>query len=220
MSEYEIVDCMAKKGDIVKVDEIVISYSGFYDPSNTQKVNLLYRGEELIQDARIANCSGQYFVVEKVIPKYGRFPKCYKFYDCGYLFPWWLVKKEYMGSTINVSKATINLKEIPPKIKQVKFSNPATIVWFEDGDKVVVKANKGDRFDGEKGLAMALCKKVYGSDYYNLFKKFVWGKKDKLKIGDRVKQGKILKFNKQGGKALVQTKTKQVWIDRKLIEEE
>ena len=221
MSERKIVDCMAEEGDIVRVRDFIMSeIPELINPLCDAKACLEYQGQSLLQDVGIAECGGQYFTVKEAVPGYKDVPKYYKFYGCDYLFPWWVVEKIHIGTDIEVSGARIYLKEVPPKIKQVKFSNPATIVWFEDGDKVVVKANKGDRFDGEKGLAMALCKKVYGSDYYNLFKKFVWGKKDKLKVGDRVKQGKILKFNKQGSKALVQTKTKQIWIDRKSIEGE
>lgn len=60
-------------------------------------------------------------------------------------------------------------------IKQVIFNNNATIVvWFDDV-KTVVKCQKGDTFDKEKGLAMAICKRLYGneSNFNNLIKKYV-----------------------------------------------
>lgn len=55
-----------------------------------------------------------------------------------------------------------------PKIKDVKFNGPATIVFWEDGTKTVVKCQEGDTFDPEKGVAMAIVKKVHGdrSRYY------------------------------------------------------
>ena len=55
-------------------------------------------------------------------------------------------------------------------IKQVIYNNPATIVYFEDGSKVVVKTMKGDEFNEEVGLAMAVMKKMFGSS--TAFKKF------------------------------------------------
>lgn len=61
-----------------------------------------------------------------------------------------------------------------PKIKKVIFNNPATIVlWFDD-TKTVVKAD-GEKFDQEKGLAMAIAKKALGNkgNYFNTFKKWV-----------------------------------------------
>ena len=50
-----------------------------------------------------------------------------------------------------------------PPIKNVIFNNPATIVIWEDGSKTVVKAQNNDEFDLEKGLAMAITKKVLGN---------------------------------------------------------
>lgn len=57
------------------------------------------------------------------------------------------------------------------KIKDVIFSNPATVVFWSDGTKTVVKARGGEEYDKEKGLAMAIVKKLSGNtrDYYNLF---------------------------------------------------
>lgn len=50
------------------------------------------------------------------------------------------------------------------KIKDVKFSGPATIVFWTDGTKTVVKCRKGDKFDPEKGIAMACAKKLLGNE--------------------------------------------------------
>lgn len=47
-------------------------------------------------------------------------------------------------------------------IKKVIFNNPATIVIWADGTKTVVKRQKGDRYDKEKGLAMAFVKRTMG----------------------------------------------------------
>lgn len=47
-------------------------------------------------------------------------------------------------------------------IKKVIFHKPATIVYWDDGSKTVVKVNKGERWDKEKGLAMAIIKKKFG----------------------------------------------------------
>ena len=59
------------------------------------------------------------------------------------------------------------------KIKRVLFNNPATIVFWADGDKTVVKAQNGEPYDPEKGLAMAISKKALGNDraYYDEFQK-------------------------------------------------
>lgn len=70
------------------------------------------------------------------------------------------------------------------KIKDVIFNSPATIVFWEDGEKTIVQCQDGEPFDPEKGLAMAISKKVFGNkyDYYKIFKKWV-GKYNK-KLGE------------------------------------
>ena len=62
-----------------------------------------------------------------------------------------------------------------PEIKNVIFNDPATIVFWEDGTKTVVKCQDGDEFDPEKGLAMAIVKKTYGNkgSYCNKMKKWL-----------------------------------------------
>ena len=60
------------------------------------------------------------------------------------------------------------------KIKDVIFSDPATVVFWSDGTKTVVKTRGGEKYDKEKGLAMAIIKKITGntSNYYNIFKEW------------------------------------------------
>lgn len=59
-------------------------------------------------------------------------------------------------------------------IKKVIFNPPATIVLWNDGTKTVVKCTD-EEFDPEKGLAMAISKKLLGNkgNYYNEFKKWL-----------------------------------------------
>lgn len=53
-------------------------------------------------------------------------------------------------------------------IKDVIFAPPATIVYWSDGSKTVVKCSEKDVFDPEKGLAMAVAKRCGGNNgsYY------------------------------------------------------
>lgn len=64
-----------------------------------------------------------------------------------------------------------------PQIESVRFNNPATIVFWNDGTKTVVKAQPGEPYDPEKGLAMAISKKALGNkgNYYNTFEKHLEG---------------------------------------------
>lgn len=60
-------------------------------------------------------------------------------------------------------------------IQRVIFNPPATIVFWRDGSKTVVKCGENDIFDPEKGLAMAISKRAFGDnrDYYEIFAKWV-----------------------------------------------
>lgn len=57
-------------------------------------------------------------------------------------------------------------------ITNVIFNPPATIVFWSDKTKTVVKCDPKEEYDPEKGIAMAICKKMIGDnkrDYYNVF---------------------------------------------------
>ena len=60
----------------------------------------------------------------------------------------------------SVSRYIYNDRVIP-KINYVNFAKPATIIFWEDGSKTVVKAY--EKFDPEKGLAIAIAKKAMGN---------------------------------------------------------
>lgn len=66
-------------------------------------------------------------------------------------------------------------------IKKVIFNAPATIVYWADGTKTVVKCSENDRFDKEKGLTMAILKKKIGDDYYKQMKKWTGQSDEKEK---------------------------------------
>lgn len=50
-----------------------------------------------------------------------------------------------------------------PEIERVIFNNPVTIVIWKDGTKTIVRAQDGDKYDKEKGLALCVMKKVFGN---------------------------------------------------------
>ena len=60
-----------------------------------------------------------------------------------------------------------------PSIKKVIFHNPATIVYWNDNSKTVVKCKEGDTFDKEKGLALCISKKLLEDKFHSEFKKRV-----------------------------------------------
>lgn len=79
-----------------------------------------------------------------------------------------ILRKEFV-------KMTRKRNEPLPAIKDVKFNGPATIIFWTDGSKTVVKAQDGEEIDYEKGLAMAIAKKALGNmgNYYNTFDKYL-----------------------------------------------
>lgn len=83
---------------------------------------------------------------------------------------------DYIKRDIEMTKAIgrYTNTHIAMEIKDVIFNDPATIVFWMDGTKTVVKCQEGDEFDPEKGLTMAIAKKVYGNkgSYCNVIKKW------------------------------------------------
>ena len=80
-----------------------------------------------------------------------------------------MAARDFLNSIYGISSSRV------PEIKNVIFNDPATIVFWEDGTKTVVKCQHGDEFDPEKGLAMAIAKKAYGNkgNYCNKLKKWL-----------------------------------------------
>lgn len=117
-------------------------------------------------------------------------------YDCGYTPQ--LIYQNYIDTDIdlthtladlfrssqNLSKGESTMKNANKKstpsnpIKQVIFNGPATIVYWKDGCKTVVKCQEGVMNDPEKGLAMAVarhyfCDILKMSRYDGIFKKYL-----------------------------------------------
>jgi len=98
------------------------------------------------------------------------------FFSIDYLYPY------PNHTTITVTTHCDNKLELDfsNNIKKVIFNPPATIVYWRDGTKTVVKCGKNDVFDEEKGLAMAIAKKHLGNkgNYNNVFGKWLTKKED------------------------------------------
>lgn len=55
-------------------------------------------------------------------------------------------------------------------IDKVIFNPPATIVFWLDGTKTVVKCKEGEEFSEWAGIALCLAKKLYGPNFHKIFK--------------------------------------------------
>lgn len=77
-------------------------------------------------------------------------------------------------------------------IKNVIFAPPATIVYWSDGSKTVVKCSEKDVFDPEKGLAMAIAKR-YGGNKGSYYKEIQnWVEKSGKKYPGKTAAGKAV----------------------------
>jgi len=66
------------------------------------------------------------------------------------------------------------MRNITKDIKRVIHSDPATIVYWNDNSKTVVKAQNGEPYDKEKGLSMCIIKKLCDNkgNFNEVFKKW------------------------------------------------
>lgn len=55
--------------------------------------------------------------------------------------------------------------ETAPKVDRIIFNNPATIVFWKDGTKTVVKTSEDSEFSYYWGFCAALAEKVFGSNH-------------------------------------------------------
>lgn len=53
-----------------------------------------------------------------------------------------------------------------PEVREIRYNGPATIVFWEDNTKTVVKVQPGEEcYDPDKAFAMAVCKKLFGNKF-------------------------------------------------------
>lgn len=85
------------------------------------------------------------------------------------------------------SKEAYN-KRIFSEIRDIIINDPATIILWKDGTKTVVKCQNEDTFDPEKGIAMAILKKLYGNSgfYKDIFEPAI----DKYELKKLLEKGK------------------------------
>jgi hypothetical protein len=77
-------------------------------------------------------------------------------------------EKMYIDNDITAANALYRTFQVTPE--RVIYNDPATIVFWKDGTKTVVKCMEGDTYNPEVGLAMCVCKKLYGSKYHKFFR--------------------------------------------------
>lgn len=126
------------------------------------------------------------------------YPEIKSFYDCGYTpqhvyhdyidtdiaSAYAHILPDLIRSSQNILKGETTMKNTNKKptpsnpIKQVIFNGPATIVYWKDGSKTIVKCQEGTANDPEKGFAMAVARHYFCdilgmSRYDGIFKKYL-----------------------------------------------
>ena len=87
------------------------------------------------------------------------------------------------------------MKDTLDALSNIIFNSPATIAFWSDKTKTVIKCSSEERrFDEEKGLAIAILKKIWevsgmeGNYYRQIFKKWI-KEEEKLKKKENDGQG-------------------------------
>lgn len=104
--------------------------------------------------------------------------------ECSYIkgdpVPYSLERGRWIDEYIDVEIMGRDLHDLvhgkyrqPIEIDRVIFNDPATIVFWKGGGKTVVKCMDGDAYSKEVGLAMCVCKRVFGDKYHRVFKDWV-----------------------------------------------
>ena len=95
------------------------------------------------------------------------------------IYPKTALKVSGLETDWTITTDMIELVDGDGMIRKVIFHDPATIVFWPDGSKTVVKAQDRN-YDKMVGLAMCISKKYFGNkgNYYNEFKKWI-GEGDK-----------------------------------------
>ena len=68
---------------------------------------------------------------------------------------------EYSPKDVAFSKPFTDIRV--PRMERVILNDPATIIFWKDGTKTIVKCQNGEKFDAEKGIALCYMKKVLGN---------------------------------------------------------
>lgn len=102
------------------------------------------------------------------------------------------ILRELMGDFFTTSYIATTNKDMPTKpkrhkmeeyIKDVIYNPPATIIFWVDGTKTVVKCDVEDTYSMETGFLMCVAKKFFGNtgDFNEVLKKWCWDREDELK---------------------------------------
>lgn len=136
-------------------------------PANAAKlIHLRFEGPNTIPDVKVKMlCDDQ----EWILPYnmiYGVKPMEYSAYDISLKYKdcTGFITKHFNADEVSAIPA--NNRYIPPKYKpaHIIYNDPATIVFWKDGTKTVVKRMPKEKFNPYNAFCAALAKKVFGNN--------------------------------------------------------
>lgn len=86
--------------------------------------------------------------------------------DVQYIADWLEAVKQVEEAIAEQERREKNRRD-DAMIKNVIFNKKATVVFWADGTKTIVKCQPGDKYDPEKGLLACMAKKLYGGNGFN-----------------------------------------------------
>lgn len=85
------------------------------------------------------------------------------------------------------------------RVDRVIYNDPATIIFWKDGSKTVVKCAEGEKFSKYNGLTAAIAKRLYGGNAY--IKRMVQEGYDEVAKKKAQREAKIEKLDKKSQKS-------------------
>ena len=101
-------------------------------------------------------------------------------------------------------------------IDKVIFNPPATIVFWKDGTKTVVKCKEGEEFSEWAGIALCLAKKLYGPNFHKIFKRHC---SDPEKTVNDMSDSEITKAARQATKGMHEASEQSKYLFEEFLNE-
>ena len=93
----------------------------------------------------------------------------------------------------DIANAKVKYNYDTPEIDDIIISDRTTTILWKDNTKSVVKCQKGDKLDKEKGVMLCYMNKILNKDYYRKLLKLVKRGEDRYKEQQEKKKKKLEK---------------------------
>lgn len=125
------------------------------------------------------------------------------------------IPSAYPGSTFGL---VLQERTVRPTfvIDKVLFNPPATIVFWLDGTKTVVKCKEGEEFSEWAGIALCLAKKLYGPNFHKIFRAHC---SDPEKTVNDMSDSEITKAARQATKGMHETSEQSKYLFEEFLNE-